>query len=139
MQLSLIVAALMTTLSLYSAPTITSISWGKIVVCGQGKELVYKDAKLWPSTSKVWNWKETSTEHVPGIQKADISEFINEVDIVILTRGMDLVLQVPQETISYVKALKKQCFVGQTKEMVKLYNDLIKQGKRVGGVFHSTC
>lgn len=52
---------------------------------------------------------------------------------------MDLVLQVKPETIDYLKSIGKEYHMGETKEMVALYNKLVKEGKRVGGVFHSTC
>ncbi len=130
---------IMASSSSMSAPHIKSISWGKLVITDKGKDTVYKDAKVWSSQAKAWNWKATGTEHVPGIQIADIEEFIKDVDEVILTRGMHLVLQVPQETIKFVTDKGKKCHVGQTEEMVQLYNTLVSQGKKVGGVFHSTC
>lgn len=122
-----------------AAPYIKSISWGKLVITQKGKDTDYKDAKVWPTQARNWNWKETGTEHQPGIQIADIQEFIDDVDIVILTRGMDLILQVPQETLDYITKLGKSFRVGQTADMVKEYNTLVKKGKKVGGVFHSTC
>jgi len=122
-----------------AVPTITDIKWGKITVEQDGKQQQYNDCKLWPQQSKEWNWRETNTHHRPGIQVADIKEFIDKVDVVILTRGMDLVLQVAPETIEFLKNIKKEYHVGETKKMVQLYNTLTQQGKRVGGVFHSTC
>lgn len=83
--------------------------------------------------------EKTGTQHVPGIQPADLYEFIDQVDEVILTRGVEHVLQVPQETIDYVKSKGKECHTGQTADMVELFNTLVDQGKKVGGVFHSTC
>lgn len=118
---------------------IKSIKWGEIIVSSNGKDSVYEDAKVWPTASKPWDWKATNTHHVPGIQIGDIEEFIDNVDIVILTRGMHLVLQVPQTTIDYIIKKKKVCIVAQTEAAVNLYNALVKQGIRVGGVFHSTC
>lgn len=120
-------------------PMIQHIERGKITVLNNNKEMAYKDAKLWPGVSKEWDWSITNTRHNPGIQIADIREFLDAVDVVILTRGMDLVLLVPASTIEYAEKLGKKVYVGQTKKMVKLYNKLVKQGKRVGGVFHSTC
>lgn len=141
-KINLVLLALGSSLSvrpLVAQPLITHISWGKIIVADNGKESTYRDAKLWQSESKDWDWNKTGTRHNPGVQIADIAEFIDMVDIVILTRGMDLVLQVPQTTIDYVRQRGKQCFVGQTEDMVKKYNELVKEGKKVGGVFHSTC
>ncbi len=121
------------------SPRIVSIKWGEIQVSDNNKICTYRDAKLSPEKSRAWDWNKTGTRHVPGIQIADIQEFIDEVDVVVLTRGMDLVLQVPQETIDYVKSKGKECHVGQTEDMVRKYNELVKKGKKVGGVFHSTC
>lgn len=120
-------------------PFIEHIQWGEITVKNNGNTITYRDVKLWPNQSREWNWKETGTRHNPGIQIADIQELIDKVDVVILTRGIDLVLQVPQETIDYAKQQGKEVHVGQTEDMVKLYNELVEQGKKVGGVFHSTC
>jgi hypothetical protein len=33
----------------------------------EGKAEPYRDAKLFPGGSREWNWRETGTEHVPGI------------------------------------------------------------------------
>lgn len=120
--------------------SIEHIKWGEITVDDNGKRIVYQgDAKLWPHGSKKWDWGKTGTHHNPGIQIADIQELMDKTDIIILTRGMDLVLQVPQETIDYAKKLGKQVYVGQTEQMVSTYNELVKAGKKVAGVFHSTC
>jgi len=128
-----------TTSSNTQVPIIKSIEWGKIIVMHNGNEYQYRDAKLWPEKSKTWNWAETNTHHVPGIQVADLEEFIDDVDVVILTRGMDLELQVAPETIDYLEKINKKYHIGETKEMVQRYNQLVKEGKKVGGVFHSTC
>jgi len=126
-------------LSVQAVPRIEFIKWGKIIVDNNNKKYTYKDVKLWPTGSRVWDWRETKTQHIPGIQVADFLEFINLVDIIILTRGMQNVLKVPQETIQYAKEKGKEYHVGETREMVKLYNTLVNQGKKVGGLFHSTC
>jgi len=121
------------------APLIKTLSWGTIVVGCDQKESQYRDCKIWPGGAKEWNWKETGTQHSPGVQIADLQDFIDQVDIVILSQGMLLVLKVPQETIDYVKNLGKECIVGQTQAMVEKYNELVNKGKKVGGLFHSTC
>ena len=115
------------------------MKWGKIEVNNSNESFTYKDAKVWTTNSKDWNWKETGTKHNPGIQIADIEEFINDVDIVILTNGVDGVLQVQQETIDYIIEKGKEYHVGLTPTMIKLYNELVAKGKNVGGLFHSTC
>jgi hypothetical protein len=50
-----------------------------------------KDFKLYPGGGRVWDWRETNTEHVPGIQPADVQELIdNGSKVVVLSRGIQL-------------------------------------------------
>lgn len=121
----------------------SACGWGKLIVYVNNVPQSFKDAKVWVGfqdvQAKEWNWKNTGTQHVPGIQPGDLDEFIDQVDEVILTRGVERVLQVPQATIDYVKSKGKNCHVGETPDMIELFNRLVDQGKKVGGVFHSTC
>ena len=55
------------------SPRIAEISWGHIEVEGVGR---FKDAKLYPGGARAWDWRETGTDHVPGIQPADIQELL---------------------------------------------------------------
>ena len=121
------------------APQIKNMKWGEIIISQNSAEKIYRDARIFPTRSESWDWRKTGTAHNPGIQIADIEDIVSQSDIVILTRGVDLVLQVPQETIDYVKSKGRDCRVGQTVEMVALYNKLVNEGKKVGGVFHTTC
>lgn len=119
-------------------------SWGKLFIQQGNRVTQFGDAKVWVGTNgttqaKEWDWGITNTHHRPGIQIAEIQEFIDQVDEVILTRGVDSVLQIPQETIDWVKSKGKVCHDGLTPDMIELYNKLVKDGKKVGGLFHSTC
>jgi hypothetical protein len=119
---------------------ITHSSWGKTTVKHPDGSLHhYEDVKIWPTGSRAWDWKENNTHHVPGIQIGDVTELLDKADIIILTRGMDEVLQVPQETIDYVKDNNKTVHVLRTQDAVILFNKLSQEGKKVAGVFHSTC
>jgi hypothetical protein len=62
----------------------------------------YKDAKLFPGGSREWDWRETGTEHVPGIQPADVQELLGHgAKVVVLSRGMAECLRVPRETLDF--------------------------------------
>ena len=118
------------------SPTITHISWGNLEIDGQ---VWGQDFKLYPGGSRDWDWRETDTHHVPGIQPADVMELLDHgADIIVLTRGMQLVLQTCPETLELLKDREIPVYVEETKAAVELYNRLA-QSERVGGLFHSTC
>ena len=65
---------------------INHVSWGQPDV--EGKAESYKDAKFFPGGSREWNWRETGTNHLPGIQPADIQELLDHgAEVVVLSRG----------------------------------------------------
>jgi len=132
--------------SVVGAPTIATIKWGEVVIAQDGKEAVYnesssKDVILSPSGSQPWDWSKTDMHHKPGIRVQDVQASLNlqQIDVVVLSRGMYNVLQVPQETVDWLKDQGKEVHVGQSEDMAKKYNELVEQGKKVGGLFHSTC
>ena len=45
-----------------NAPIITKMEWAEIVVLDNNQIYIYNDAKLWPSKSKKWDWKEKRHE-----------------------------------------------------------------------------
>ncbi|XP_026562568.1 mth938 domain-containing protein [Pseudonaja textilis] len=121
-----------------SSPEIASLSWGRMTV--RGCPTTYKDCKVWPGGSRTWDWRETGTEHVPGVQPADVKEVLEKgVKTLVIGRGMSEALQVPPATVEYLKKQGIDVMVLQTEMAVKEYNTLASQGVRVGGVFHSTC
>ena len=120
--------------------SISHISWGRMEVSIGDQKLLFKDCKVWPEGAKEWDWNITDTHHRPGIQPADILEILDQkVDIMILSRGMDLMLHTCRETEELLNSLKIKFRIEETKKAVALFNELTGQGNRVGGIFHSTC
>ena len=118
------------------SPQITHVLWGRLEV--EGKAEPYKDAKLFPGGSREWNWRETGTEHVPGIQPADVRELLDHgAKVVVLSRGMAECLRVSGETLDFLKG-GHEAHILPTTEAAELYNRLAKQGP-VSGLFHTTC
>ena len=118
------------------SPRILAIAWGRIEVEGLG---VVKDAKLYPGGGREWDWSETGTRHSPGIQPADIEELLRqEVEAVVLSRGMDLKLQVSPHSLEFLEEKGVKAYVAGTTEAVRIYNELAA-ARPVGGLFHSTC
>ncbi|XP_067889172.1 mth938 domain-containing protein isoform X1 [Heterodontus francisci] len=121
-----------------SSPQIASISWGRMKV--QDCATAYKDCKVWPGGSRTWDWRETGTDHYPGVQAADLEEIINKgIQTLVIGRGMSEALQVPSRTLEYLKSKGVEPKVLQTEAAVREYNLLASRGARVGGLFHSTC
>jgi hypothetical protein len=119
-----------------SSPRITHLSWGHLKIADRKS---FKDAKLYPGGGREWNWKETGTEHVPGIQPADVQELLDHgARVVVLSKGMNEQLQVKPETIKLLKDRGIEYHHLQTENAVELYNEL-REHQPVGGLFHSTC
>lgn len=118
------------------SPRITHISWGRMEVDAVG---VGKDFKLYPGGGRVWDWNETGTRHVPGIQPADVQELLDHgSEVIVLSRGMDLVLQTCPETLELLHRRGIPVHVEETRAAAALYNELCED-RPVGGLFHSTC
>jgi hypothetical protein len=99
-----------------------------------------RDMKLWPGGGREWDWRETGTRHVPGIQVADVEELLEHgARTVVLTRGMELVLRTCPGTVAHLETHGIRTHVAETREAARIYNELAEQGEPVGGLFHSTC
>ncbi|MCZ6669073.1 MAG: Mth938-like domain-containing protein [Gammaproteobacteria bacterium] len=119
------------------SPIINHISWGQMEVSDIGTG---KDFKLWPGGGRAWDWRETDTHHVPGIQPADIQELIDQGSrTIVLSRGMLLKLKTAPETLELLESMNIKIHVAETKEAAEIYNNLASSGEAVGGLFHSTC
>lgn len=119
------------------SPRITHLSWGHLEI-DEGTQS-FKDAKLWPGGGREWDWNETGTRHVPGIQPADVEELLEHgVEAVVLSKGINKRLRVKPETLDLLDEKGVATHVLQTEEAVERYNEL-REEKRVGGLFHSTC
>lgn len=117
-------------------PRIVQVSWGRMEVEGLG---VGKDFKLYPGGGRAWDWAETGTRHSPGIQPADVEELVARgATTVVLSQGMNKRLRVPPDTCRYLEERSITVHVAETREAVKIYNDLAG-GTLVAGLFHSTC
>jgi hypothetical protein len=119
-----------------ASPRITHVSWGHLEI-EDGRS--FKDAKLFPGGAREWNWDETGTRHVPGIQPADIEELIAKgATAVVLSRGIQERLQVCPETLEMLRSRGVSFHIHQTEEAARVYNEL-QQSEPIGGLFHSTC
>jgi hypothetical protein len=118
------------------SPKIVAVSWGRMEVEGLPPG---KDFKLYPGGGREWDWSETGMRHSPGIRPEDVEELLEAgATEVVLSRGMDLQLEIDPRTLDYLAERGVTAHVAETSEAVKLYNELAMAGP-VGGLFHSTC
>lgn len=119
------------------SPRIDDVRWGRLAV--EGSDGPYKDAKLWPGGSREWDWNETGTRHVPGVQPGDVEEILERgVEVLVVGRGMFGALRVQEETLHAVEETGVEVEVARTEEAVRRYNEL-RESRPVGGLFHTTC
>lgn len=120
-----------------SSPRITHFSWGRLEIEGRGQP--FKDAKLYPGGAREWDWKETGTKHTPGIQPSDVLELLEHgAQEIILSLGVYKQLGVCSETLNLLRERGIPTHVLDTPRAVTLYNQL-RETRRVGGLFHTTC
>ena len=99
-----------------------------------------KDFKLWPGGGRAWDWRETGTEHDPGIQLADVEELLEHgAEIVVLSRGRELRLRTASSTLGELAEHRVDVRQDETQAAIDTYNELARRGLKVGGLFHSTC
>lgn len=127
--------------ALLGAPTVmrrvSRITWGQLELDGGP---TFKDAKLWPGGAREWNWGETGTHHVPGIQKADVDELLDRgCDVIVLSRGQHLKLQVSPRLVASLESAGVEVFALESRAAVTKYNELVAAGRRAGALIHSTC
>jgi hypothetical protein len=118
------------------SPRITALAWGKIEVEGAG---TFRDAKVFPGGAREWNWRETGTEHTPGIQPADVRELLNHgATTIVLSQGVLKRLGICPETLELLKQQGVDVRVLPTHDAVNLYNEL-RETEQIAGLFHTTC
>ena len=115
---------------------VTRLEWGEVELeNGQ----IFKDVKVYPGGSRSWQWGETDTHHVPGIQMTDVEELLeNGAEVVVLTRGVLGRLGVPEKVVKQLKNRGVEVHVAKTRQGVDLYNQLCDK-KQAGILIHSTC
>jgi len=120
-----------------TSPKILKLSWGLVSV--EGQAMNFKDAKLYPGGVEEWDWREFGTQHEPGIHPDEVKDLIKKgADVVILSRGFNGKLSVPEITTRLLKERSIEFYILKIEEAVTLYNKLC-ENKQIGALFHTTC
>jgi len=105
-----------------------------------GRSFEFKDAQVFSWRRPLnWDWKKCRTIHRPGVSPKALSSAILSADVIILTRGMDLVLQVPKDARQKVLDQGKTLKVLQSEAAAKAFNACMAKGQKVAMLMHSTC
>jgi hypothetical protein len=119
------------------SPRVVDHGWGYLEISGLGR---LRDAKLWPGGGRAWDWGETGTDHRPGIQPADVRELLaHGPEVVVLGRGRHSHLGVCPETLALLEQHGVAVVGKETGDALETYNALAAEGRRVAGLFHTTC
>lgn len=119
-----------------ASPRVLALSWGSVAT----EAGTFRDAKLWPGGGRGWDWAETGTHHEPGVQPTDVAELLEHgAAVVVLSRGQQGRLRVPEDTVASVSAAGATVEVHDTEAAVARYNELAAAGRAVGALLHSTC
>ncbi|MDQ3932061.1 MAG: Mth938-like domain-containing protein [Actinomycetota bacterium] len=118
------------------SPKVTDLSWGSV----ETEAGTFRDVKLWPGGGRGWDWNETGTDHVPGVQPADVEDLLNHgAEVIVIARGQQGRLQVTDEALARIESQGVTAETLETHEAVERYNQLAEQGVAVGALIHSTC
>lgn len=119
------------------SPMISSQQWGRVEVQGFG---TFGDVRLVPGGAREWDWTEFGTHHRPGPGIAEVRELLDRsVTTVILSQGVLGHLQVPEETVAWLRDRGVAVEVLWTEAAVARYNVLCAERVPVGALIHSTC
>jgi hypothetical protein len=119
------------------SPRITGIAWGSVRI--EGRERPFKDVKLYPGGAREWDWRETGTDHRPGVQPADVQELLDHgASVVVIAQGFNQQLEVRDETRDMLEERGVALHVLPTEKAVELYNEL-REKEPAGALIHSTC
>mmetsp|Transcript_131371 Transcript_131371/g.366264 ORF Transcript_131371/g.366264 Transcript_131371/m.366264 type:complete len:168 (-) Transcript_131371:169-672(-) len=123
-----------------------SIRWGEIVLTDPATNAskTFRDAKIWPGGARAWDWRETGTHHRPGTQLADVQELVAlNPEVVVVSLGMKGNLHVAPDLQHAMKTARSNSGIRwlelKSDEAAETYNDLLRSGKRVAAIIHSTC
>ena len=119
------------------SPRVVADGWGYLEIEGLGR---LRDAKLWPGGGREWDWRETGTAHQPGIQPEDVAELLeHDPDLVVLGCGRQSRLGVCPETAALLQHRGVETLCDETAAALSAYQTMAADGRRVAGLFHTTC
>lgn len=119
-------------------PKIDKVSWGKVKVNGKtyhqvliiGDEVLERESdklhELFGTTHRLGDWEREKL--VSG-----------DPEIILIAAGWSGLVKIDEDFKNKLKEKKIELQVVLTPQVVKRYNQLVKEGKRVNALIHTTC
>ena len=118
------------------SPLIERLDWGRVHTSAGS----FRDVKLWPGGGRGWDWNETGTHHIPGVQAEDVIELLDKGSrVIVIGCGQNQRLEVTEEAKNLIASREAEAVVLESNEAVDRYNELARGGAAVGALVHSTC
>ncbi len=117
---------------------IENVAWGKVRIDSQDYwQVLVVDKKVIPREVERVK-QQYGTDHVVADweQKELLS---NKPDIILIANGWSGLLEVAEEFKNKIESLNIELKVVSTPKVITEYNQLIKQGKKVNCLIHTTC
>jgi len=112
---------------------IDSYSFGSMFI--NGKEYT-DDLIVFPDRIKT-NWWRKEGHSLAIEDLKEVFEF--QPDILIIGQGDSSLMKIPPETKKEIENQGIELIAKETSKAYKIFNEKIKQGKKVVGAFHLTC
>lgn len=118
------------TQQLFQMPLIEAYTFGSIIINGES----HGDIKIYQGKITPWQYIK---HHV--CTSKDIEDIVQDVDILIMGIGYNGMVEVEEEAKTFMQEKWIRIIIKQTTEAIQEYNKLVKQGKKVATILHSTC
>lgn len=117
---------------------IDKVSWGKIKIDGQKYHQVLIIGDQIIERDKARLKKLLETDHLIGEwEKKEL--FSNQPEVILVASGWSGILKVDKEFRNEAKIKRIELKIVLTPRIVKEYHQLVKEGKRVNALIHTTC
>lgn len=119
-------------------PKINKVSWGKVRIDGQGyhQVLLVGDEVIERESDKLHELFGT-THQIGKWEKEKLLS--GDPEIILIASGWSGLVKIDEEFKNRLKEKDIELQVILTPKVVERYNQLIKEGKRVNALIHTTC
>ncbi len=111
-------------------PLIESFEFGRIIIGSK----IYKDIMVYKGIVNEWKWHE---HHAFTME--DILPVIKDADVIVLGTGASGYVKVKDDVLAFLEANNIRYAIAKSDKACQKYNALVKAGKRVAAIIHSTC